>query len=298
MIFLGGAAEGTGVLGGAPKRPENPSSLVEYAPSSLYPSLYLQIPPLKRYTTQPFDIVCKISLTHNFSFDIFDPPKSEFLSRKRKELWMKKRCLSWVLFVAVLGMIPLTQALANDVVEYEVTNYWQQQSFGHVYRIDFTTCTVSEPAGVGTPQAIVKQSFTICRKDSRVRFSITHANGYVIDYDWILEDGGRIVKGAYKDSNVGWGPSIGRARQILSPPAVSLAGRWVAYREGRKVADCSIQQQGTTLTLIIHRTPEERSRGRLVSATQLEATDWREQGTVSPDARRINWRNSYWTKVD
>jgi len=213
---------------------------------------------------------------------------------------MKRRCLSWVLVFAVLGMIPLSQALANDVVEYEVTNYWQKQSFGHVYRIDFTTCTVSEPAGVGTPQALVKQSFSICNKDSRVRFSVTHANGYVIDYDWILEDGGRIVKGAYKDSNVGWGPSIGRARQVLSPPppAVSLAGKWAGYRDGRKVADCSIQQQGTNLTLIIHRTPEERSRGRIVSATQLEAIDWKEYGSISPDGRRINWGHAYWSKVD
>ena len=210
---------------------------------------------------------------------------------------MKRLYRLSVLVVAVLAMMPFGQALANDVIEYKVTNYWQQQSFEHVYRIDFTTCTVSEPAGVGTTQALVKQNFSICRKASRVRFSITHANGYVIDYDWILEDGGRIVKGAYKDSNVGWGPSIGRGQQVLSPPAVSLAGKWAAYRGGQKVADCSIQQQGTTLTLIIHRTPEERSSGRLVSATQLEATDWREQGTISPDGQRINWSNSYWSRV-
>jgi len=212
---------------------------------------------------------------------------------------MKRPYRLSVLVVVVFALIPVSLALANDVVEYEVTNYWQQQSFGHVYRIDFTTCTVSEPAGVGTPQALVKQSFSICRKDSRVRFSITHANGYVIDYDWILEDGGRIVKGAYRDSNVGWGPSIGRARQTLtSPAAVSLAGKWAGYRGGRKVADCSIQQQGTTLTLIIHRTPEERSRGRLVGTTQLEAIDWKEHGSISSDGRRINWSNSYWIRVD
>jgi hypothetical protein len=95
------------------------------------------------------------------------------------------------------------------------------------------------------------------------------------------------------------GPQYRPSRQTLSPPAtVSLAGKWAAYRGGRKVADCSIQQQGTTLTLIIHRTPEERSRGRLVGAAQLEAIDWKEHGAISPDGRRINWSNSYWVRVD
>ncbi len=220
---------------------------------------------------------------------------------------MKRSCCLFWIVATVAALLPLNRAF-GDVVVYQVTNYWQEKSFGHEYHIDFASCTVSEPGGVGTAQALTKQSFSICRKESRVRFSVTHANGYVIDYDWVLEDGGRTVKGAYKDSNVGWGPSLGRALRTVSaatapppsaPPAASLAGKWAAYRGGQKTGDCSIVQEGAKLTFIIHRSPEERSTGRFLGPAQVVASDWGGQkGTVSPDARRIDWGNSFWKRVD
>jgi hypothetical protein len=85
-----------------------------------------------------------------------------------------------------------------------------------------------------------------------------------------------------------------------APPALpALAGKWVAYRGGKKIADCSIQQSGSTLTFTIHRNPADRSTGRLIGIARVEATDWGgEKGTVSPDGRRITWSNSYWERVD
>jgi hypothetical protein len=70
--------KGTGLPGGASKRPEKPPPMVKNVP----PTFISKFPrsPLKRPPTQTPDIVAKIPLTHNFSFGIFNPPKSEFLS--------------------------------------------------------------------------------------------------------------------------------------------------------------------------------------------------------------------------
>ncbi len=97
---------------------------------------------------------------------------------------------------------------AGDVLVYRVTNYWKEKSFGHVYHIDFANCSVREP-GAGMDLELTGQSFSVCQKGTRVIFTIKHRNGYVIEYDWVLTDAGRTVRGAYKDSAGGWGPSIG-----------------------------------------------------------------------------------------
>jgi len=85
-----------------------------------------------------------------------------------------------------------------------------------------------------------------------------------------------------------------------APPALpALAGKWAAYRGGRKTADCSIQQDGAALTFIIHRNPVERSVGRLLDHARVEASDWGpEKGTVRADGRRIDWSSSHWERVD
>lgn len=80
-----------------------------------------------------------------------------------------------------------------------------------------------------------------------------------------------------------------------------LAGKWAAYRGGKKVADCSILHNGSNLTFIIHRSPEQRSPGRFINDYQViaEAPDWGNKGNVSRDGSRIDWdNNSYWIKVD
>ncbi len=85
------------------------------------------------------------------------------------------------------------------------------------------------------------------------------------------------------------------------PPTtrLDLSGRWQAFRDGSKVADCSIQQDGGKLTFIIHRTPEERSSGRFLDEVTVSADDWGlQRGRVSADGRRIDWQGSHWVRVD
>lgn len=97
----------------------------------------------------------------------------------------------------------------TGALRYRITNYWKEQSFGHVYTFDPGRCTITEPSGVGTALELTAINFSVCRKDERLTFSLTHKSGYVVEYDWVLGDGGRVVHGAYKDSNGGWGPSFG-----------------------------------------------------------------------------------------
>ncbi len=77
----------------------------------------------------------------------------------------------------------------------------------------------------------------------------------------------------------------------------NIAGNWIAYTNGNKVADCSIEQDGSTLTFIIHRTPQVKSSGRLLDANTLVADDWGpQQGTIRQDKQRIDWKDSWWER--
>ncbi|MDP1732421.1 MAG: LCCL domain-containing protein [Devosia sp.] len=84
---------------------------------------------------------------------------------------------------------------------YRVVNYLQDGTLELVYRIDPVNCSVVEPAGVGT--------VSVCRMDDRLSFTFTDRNNYTVEYDWVLTDEGRTVRGAYKDSAGRWGPSLG-----------------------------------------------------------------------------------------
>jgi len=77
----------------------------------------------------------------------------------------------------------------------------------------------------------------------------------------------------------------------------SLAGLWAAYRDGVKVADCEIIQNGDTLEFVIKRDPAEKSRGRFLNAATVLAADWNQQASVRQDGSRLEWGNSYWIRT-
>ena len=92
----------------------------------------------------------------------------------------------------------------------------------------------------------------------------------------------------------------GLARTAGAPGAAAgnLTGRWAAFRDGRKVGDCSIQDNRGQLVFIIHRSPEERSTGRYLDSRTVVANGWGPQrGKISADGHRIDWANSYWERV-
>lgn len=218
---------------------------------------------------------------------------------------MKSRLhTTWIMLLASV-LFSFGQNMKDDVIVYRVTNYESDKQWGHVYHIGFSPCSVSEPNLPSESPQLLRHSFSRCIKGERIRFTVTYANGYVIDYDWVLAEGGRTIKGAYRDSNGTWGPSIGKAeRSYNRPPSErgSLQGRWVAYRDGNKVADCSIVQQADALTFIIHRSPEERSSGKWTGANEVLALDWGKNalGKINKEGNRIDWpgSNSYWLKVE
>jgi hypothetical protein len=78
--------------------------------------------------------------------------------------------------------------------------------------------------------------------------------------------------------------------------ALDLTGQWRAERNGVFIANCSIVQSGQQLEFIIHRQPEERSRGHFVNATTVVAEDWREQAGIAENGNVVRWRNSEWRR--
>lgn len=77
-----------------------------------------------------------------------------------------------------------------------------------------------------------------------------------------------------------------------------LSGRWVSKVNGRKTGDCSIEQRGASLVLRIHRSPIERSEGRILDARTIIADQWGPQrGRVSVDGQRIQWQSSIWERL-
>lgn len=124
------------------------------------------------------------------------------------------------LFATVIAalFVSVGMTFGADVVAYEVTNYWKSETFRHVYHIDFDSKTVTAPRWRGLEsQRIVSVEFDICDRNRRLRFAVTHAHGYVVHYDWVLQDNGRVVSGAFMDSNGGWGPSVGRMVEVMTP---------------------------------------------------------------------------------
>lgn len=98
------------------------------------------------------------------------------------------------------------------------------------------------------------------------------------------------------------GPSRGEKGGAAAAPGApaqppNLAGPWIAYVKGRKVADCAIEQRGDALTFILRRTPEERSTGRFLNATTVIAEAWRaQQGVIVERGNRIDWPGSHWMR--
>jgi len=84
---------------------------------------------------------------------------------------------------------------------------------------------------------------------------------------------------------------------INASAQVDLTGEWNAIRNGAVVAKCSIKQSSGQLEFVIHRQPEERSRGRFINETTIVASDWGEQGAIAEGGNLIRWRNSEWRRV-
>ncbi|MBP7828332.1 MAG: hypothetical protein KA248_00295 [Kiritimatiellae bacterium] len=91
-----------------------------------------------------------------------------------------------------------------------------------------------------------------------------------------------------------------RLRRTSQPPvpSVNLSGKWIAYQNNNKVADCEIRQDGQNLVFIItSRTPAPRSTGKFLDAGTVVATDWNAaRATIRDGGQRLDWGDSEWVR--
>jgi hypothetical protein len=74
-----------------------------------------------------------------------------------------------------------------------------------------------------------------------------------------------------------------------------LAGEWQAYNAANeKLGLADIRQKGKEITF---NNGTDKSKGEFVEKNKVKAPDWKLEGTISADGKRIDWsNNTHWIK--
>jgi hypothetical protein len=79
----------------------------------------------------------------------------------------------------------------------------------HDFLIDFTTCAVRE-LNSESDKGIELIEVSVCRDKNHLTIKTTNTStGYIVMYDWVFLENGRIIAGAYNDVG-SWGSSSGQ----------------------------------------------------------------------------------------
>ena len=178
-------------------------------------------------------------------------------------------------------------AVTSAFAQVDLTGEWTAVRNGVVV----AKCSIRQTGG--------QLEFVIHRNpEERSRGRFLNANTIVAS-DWgeqgTIAEGGNLIRWTSSEWRRANPPPTNTSG---TPVSIDLTGEWTAVRNGAVLAKCSIRQTGGQLEFIIHRNPEERSRGRFLNANTIVASDWGDQGVIAEGGNLIRWRNSEWRRGD